>query len=53
MGARSEYMGRVRPESLRPLPFMPGVAHAVCDGFAGGEPLDTCRARCCSASWRS
>ncbi|OSZ71510.1 type III glutamate--ammonia ligase [Hydrogenophaga sp. IBVHS1] len=42
MGARSEYMGRVRPESLRPLPFMPGVAHAVCDGFAGGEPLDTC-----------
>ncbi|WP_310309424.1 type III glutamate--ammonia ligase [Hydrogenophaga laconesensis] len=42
MGARSEYMGRVRPESLRLLPFMPGVAHAVCDGFAGGEPLDTC-----------
>jgi len=42
MGARSEYMGRVRPDSLRPLPFMPGVAHAVCDGFAGGEPLDTC-----------
>ena len=42
MGARSEYFGRVVPESLRPLPFMPGVAHAVCDGFAGGEPLDTC-----------
>jgi glutamine synthetase len=21
---------------------MPGVAHAVCDGFAAGEPLDTC-----------
>jgi glutamine synthetase len=42
MGARSEYMGRARPESLRPLPFMPGVAHAVCDGYAGGEPLDTC-----------
>ncbi len=42
MGARSEYHGRVVPESLRPLPFMPGVAHAVCDGFAGGEPLDTC-----------
>jgi len=42
MGARSEYMGRVRPESLRALPFMPGVAHAVCDGVAGGEPLDTC-----------
>ncbi len=42
MGARSEYMGRVLPQSLRPWPFLPGVAHAVCDGFAGGEPLDTC-----------
>ena len=42
MGARSEYYGRVVLESLRPLPFMPGVAHAVCDGFAGGQPLDTC-----------
>ncbi len=41
-GARSEYFGRVVLDSLRPLPFMPGVAHAVCDGFAGGEPLDTC-----------
>ncbi|MBA4264582.1 MAG: type III glutamate--ammonia ligase [Comamonadaceae bacterium] len=42
MGPRSEYMGRVLPETLRPLPWLPGVAHAVCDGFAGGEPLDTC-----------
>jgi glutamine synthetase len=41
-GLRSEYYGRVQIESLRPLPFMPGVAHAVCDGFAGGEALDTC-----------
>jgi glutamine synthetase len=41
-GARSEYYGRVQPESLVPLPFMPGVAHAVCNGFAGNEPLDTC-----------
>jgi len=40
-GARSEYYGRVQPESLRPLPFMPGVAHAVCDGYAGGQPLET------------
>lgn len=40
MGARSEYMGRVLPDTLRPLPFMPGVAHAVCDGFAGGEPFE-------------
>lgn len=41
-GARSEYYARVVASSLRPLPFMPGVAHAVCDGFAGGEPLATC-----------
>ena len=42
MGARGEYFGRVVPESLRPLPWLPGVAHAVCDGFAGGQPLATC-----------
>lgn len=42
MGPKSEYHGRVVPESLRPLPWLPGVAHAVCDGFAGGEPLATC-----------
>jgi glutamine synthetase len=41
-GKRSEYYGRVQMESLRALPFMPGVAHAVCDGFAGGEALATC-----------
>ena len=41
-GARSEYYGRVQIESLRPLPWMPGVAHAVCDGYAGGEPLASC-----------
>jgi len=41
-GKRSEYYGRVQLASLQPLPFMPGVAHAVCDGYAGGEALDTC-----------
>ena len=41
-GKRSEYYARVQLESLRPLPFMPGVAHAVCDGYAGGEALATC-----------
>jgi len=41
-GPRSEYYGRVQPESLRPLPFMAGVAHAVCDGHAGGRALETC-----------
>lgn len=42
MGPRSEYYGRIQPDTLRALPFMPGVAHAVSDGFAGGEALDTC-----------
>ena len=42
LGERSEYYGRVQPDTIRPLPFMPGVAHAVCNGFAGGQPLDTC-----------
>ena len=41
-GPRSEYYGRVQLDTLRPLPFAPGVAHAVCDGFAGGVPLNTC-----------
>ncbi len=41
-GPRSEYYGRIIPETIRPLPFMPGVAHAVCDGYAGGVPLKTC-----------
>ena len=41
-GQRSEYFARVQPDTLQSLPFMPGVAHAVCDGFAGGEPLDSC-----------
>ena len=41
-GARSEYYARIQVQSLQSLPFMPGVAHAVGDGFAGGRPLDTC-----------
>ncbi|MCX7278087.1 MAG: type III glutamate--ammonia ligase [Burkholderiales bacterium] len=42
LGPRSEYYARMGLEHVRALPFMPGVAHAVADGFAGGEPLDTC-----------
>ncbi len=41
-GARSEYYARAQLHSLQPLPFMPGVAHAVADGFSANEPLDTC-----------
>ena len=42
LGERSEYYGRVQLGTIRPLPFMPGVAHAVCNGFAAGQPLQTC-----------
>lgn len=42
LGERSEYYGRVQLDAIRPLPFMPGVAHAVCNGFASGQPLQTC-----------
>jgi glutamine synthetase len=41
-GARSEYCGRVIPESGRLLPWMSGIVHMVCDGYAGGEPLASC-----------
>ena len=41
-GTRSEYYARIQMASLQPLPYMPGVAHAVAAGFAGGQPLDTC-----------
>ncbi len=41
-GPRSEYYARVQLETLQPLPFMPGVAHGVCDGYAGGQPLESC-----------
>lgn len=41
-GPRSEYYGRVDLSSARLLPWLPGVAHMVCDGYAGGEPLATC-----------
>lgn len=41
-GPRSEYWGRGDPSTLQPLPWMPGYARIVCDGYAGGEPFDGC-----------
>ena len=41
-GPRSEYYGRIDPESLQALPWWPGVARAVCSGYAGGQVLNTC-----------
>ena len=41
-GPRSEYYGRGNPHSARALPWMPGYARIVCDGFVAGEPFDAC-----------
>jgi glutamine synthetase len=41
-GKKSEYYGKVIPGTERILPAMSGVVHAVCDGYAGKEPLNTC-----------
>ena len=41
-GPRAEYFGRGQIESARALPWMPGIARVVCDGFVAGEPFDAC-----------
>lgn len=40
MGPRSEYYGRGDLSTVQPLPWMPGVARVVCDGFVDGRPFD-------------
>jgi glutamine synthetase len=42
MGPRSEYYGRGDLSTLRALPWMPGFAHLVCDGFVDGRAFDAC-----------
>lgn len=42
MGPRSEYYGRGDITSARALPWMPGYARLVCDGFVAGQPFDAC-----------
>jgi glutamine synthetase len=41
-GPRSEYYGRGNAHTARALPWMPGYARIVCDGFVAGEPFDAC-----------
>jgi len=41
-GPRSEYYGRGIADTARALPWMPGYARIVCDGFVAGEPFDAC-----------
>jgi glutamine synthetase len=42
MGARAEYYGRGLASTARQLPWMPGYARIVCDGYVAGEPFDAC-----------
>jgi glutamine synthetase len=41
-GPRAEYMARGAASTARPLPWLPGVAAIVADGFVAGEPFDAC-----------
>ena len=41
-GPRAEYYGRGNASTTRALPWMPGHARIVCDGFVAGEPFDAC-----------
>ena len=41
-GPRSEYYGRGDAHTVRALPWLPGYARIVCDGFVAGEPFDAC-----------
>ena len=41
-GPRSEYHARGNASTVTPLPWMPGVARVVCDGFVNGQPFDAC-----------
>jgi glutamine synthetase len=41
-GARSEYYARGVPSTAQALPWWPGVARIVGEGFVAGEPFDAC-----------
>jgi glutamine synthetase len=41
-GARSEYYARGIASTAQPLPWLPGVARIVGEGFVAGEPFDAC-----------
>jgi len=41
-GPRAEYFARGDAHTAQPLPWLPGVAHIVGDGFVDGQPFDAC-----------
>ncbi|KPF53663.1 glutamine synthetase [beta proteobacterium AAP51] len=41
-GPRSEFYARGDARTLQPLPWLPGVARIVGDGFVDGQPFEAC-----------
>jgi len=41
-GPRAEYYARGAASTVQSMPWMPGYARVVCDGFVAGEPFDAC-----------
>ena len=41
-GPRSEYWARGYASTATALPWLPGYARVVCDGFVAGEPFEAC-----------
>ena len=41
-GPRSEYWARGAASTAVALPWLPGYARIVCDGFVAGEPFESC-----------
>lgn len=41
-GPRSEYWARGYASTVHALPWLPGHARIVCDGFVAGEPFEAC-----------
>jgi glutamine synthetase len=41
-GPRSEYWARGNASTVQALPWMPGYARVVCDGFVDNQPFEAC-----------
>lgn len=41
-GIDSEYYGRGDPQGVTPMPWLPGYARIVCDGYVAGKPFPLC-----------
>lgn len=44
-GPRSEYYGRADLSTLQPMPWLPGYARVVLDGYVAGQPFELCPRR--------